>query len=147
MGRPADTKENGMAKVKNLVLKVTRDVANADIQVDYDIEWDAFDQATNLVWQDSYRLIGDDTGQDGDDGVTGDDSIPLGFVLLTTASSNGATSTHRTQTRTIAWTSLNEDTALGSALNNDDEIRAVVTLTPLLPVATSLESNLVLENV
>jgi hypothetical protein len=48
--------------------------------------------------------------------------------------------THRVKTKTIAFSSLNED---NSAVDPDDEIRAVVTLTPLLPVATSRESNLV----
>ena len=73
--------------------------------------------------------------QDGDNAAPGDDSIPLGLLFpLTFLSANGQTSTTVTvPQKTIAWANLNEDA-------DDDEIRAVVTLTPQMPLATSRES-------
>ena len=134
-----------MALVENLTVTVNRDVANADITVEYDIVWDSFDQSTNVPWEETWRLIGDDTGQDGDDGTPGDDNIPLGLMFVSTVSSNGDASTHRVKSKTIAWATLNEDKLLPPA--DDDELRAVVTLTPKLPVAASKESGLVVLNV
>ena len=80
-------------------------------------------------------MRGDDTGQDGDNGPVGDDPISLGLVPIPLfgISYDGQPTTHRSKSFTIAWTDLNEDP-------DDDEIRAVVTLTPQLPVATSRES-------
>jgi hypothetical protein len=129
-----------MATVNNLVLSIVRDVANADITVEYDIAWSTFDQLTNLSYLDSFRLIEDDTNQDGDDVPAGDDPISIGLVPLLPISSNGQSSTHRTKKVTVAFANLNKDNV---GTNVDDEIRAVVTLTPQLPVATSRESNVV----
>jgi hypothetical protein len=57
-------------------------------------------------------------------------------------STNGRATTHRTRTRSIPFENLDEDTVpFPNAA--DDEIRAVVTLTPQLPMVTSRESNLV----
>ena len=129
-----------MASISNPTLTVVKDVANAEITFEFDINWDNLDQSTNLQYDESWKLIGDDTGQDGDNLPVGDDPIGLGLVPLIRVSSNGQAVTHRVKTKTIAFSVLNEDT---SAVDPDDEIRAVVTLTPLLPVATSRESNLV----
>ncbi len=134
-----------MATISSVTLNITKNVANADFDLSYTVNWTQFDQLTNLTYLASWRLIGDDTGQDGDDGPAGDDPIPTGLSLLRRLSSNGnATTTITEPTRTIAWVDLNEDSALGSPADNDDEIRAVVTLTPLLPTGTSRESAVVL---
>lgn len=130
-----------MATVANMNLSIVRQVANAEITLTYDIVFSSFDQATDLAYFESWRLIGDDTGQDGEDGVAGDDAISMGFTAVATVSSNGAASIARTKTKTLAWSALNEDTG---ALFSDDEIRAVVTLTPQLPAVTSRESAMVL---
>ena len=61
----------------------------------------------------------------------------LMFFPLGGLRSNGQATTSRTLTKTIGWADLNEDDNGG---NVDDEIRAVVTLTPVLPVTTSRES-------
>jgi hypothetical protein len=124
-----------MATISTPQLSLARDVDNAEITVTYTITWSAFDQLTNLSYIESWRLIGDDTGQDGDDLPTGDDAIPMGLVFSPFGglSSNGNATTSRTLTKTIGWDDLDEDVG-------DDEIRAVVTLTPLLPTATSRES-------
>jgi hypothetical protein len=130
-----------MASVSNIVLSVVRDVANAEVTIDYDINWSNFDQLTNLPYLDTFRLIEDDTDQDGDNLPLGDDPISLTrFVFLIPISSNGAAVTHRTKTTTLPFANLNKDSNGG---NDDDEIRAVITLTPQLPVAVSRESNVV----
>jgi hypothetical protein len=129
-----------MASISNLVLTIDKDVANADVKVEYDIVWSSFDQLTNLQYLDTFRLIEDDTNQDGDDTPAGDDSISVGLVPFLLVSSNGNATTHRTKTVTMAFSNLNKDNTAG---NTDDEIRAVVTLTPQLPVATSRESGVV----
>jgi hypothetical protein len=132
MVRP-EQRRNGMATLTNVTLSIVRDVANAEMTVEYDIVWNAFDRETNVQYLEALRFIGDDTGQDGDDANAGDDAINTGLSVLTLVSANGAASTHRTKLRTIEFDLLNEDVG-------DDEIRAVVTLTPQLPTATSRES-------
>ncbi len=128
-----------MPTISNLTLSLVKDVANMDVTFEYDIEWDPFDQATDIDYDESWKLIGDDTNQDGDNLPVGDDPISLGLMPIVRVSSNGNAVTHRTKTRTIAFSNLDEDTGV----NEDDEIRAVVTLRPLLPVATSRESSMV----
>src|SRR5687767_12150878 len=112
-----------MATISNVTLAITRDVANALFDVSYTVQWSEFDRNTDLTYLASWRLIGDDTLQDGDNAAPGDDSIPLGLLFpLTFLSANGQTSTTVTvPQKTIAWANLNEDA-------DDDEIRAVVTL-------------------
>jgi hypothetical protein len=63
---------------------------------------------------------------------------------LVAVSSNGAASIHRTRTRTLPLGNLNEDSG---AVPNPDELRAVVTLTPVAPAAVSRESNQVALNI
>jgi hypothetical protein len=129
-----------VASITNLTLTVVRNIANVTTTIDYDITFDEFDRRTNLRYlESSWRLIGDDTGQDGDDGMVGDDLVLGEGALTALVSADGLTVRHRTRSRTDAWTSLNEDSAL-PAPNNDDEIRAVVTLTPQLPITVRRES-------
>ena len=133
-----------MASITNLTLSIVKDVANADITVKYDINWSDFDKLTGLQYMESWKLIGDDTGQDGDDGVAGDDPISLGLMPVFFLSANGQDVTERTLTKTLAFNKLNEDTFSGS--DGDDEIRAVVTLTPSLPATVSRESGVFVVN-
>ena len=135
-----------MATATNIVLSIVRNVANANVTVTYNVYWSAFDQSTNLQYTESVRLIGDDTGQDGDNGVVGDDSIFTGLVLFPPViSSNGQAVTARSRTFIFAFANLDEDGTL-PAPDNDDEIRALVALTPRLPVPFTAESNLVTVN-
>jgi hypothetical protein len=128
-----------VALISNLILSLVRDVANVTIKMDYDITFDEFDRRTNLLYIESWRVIGDDTGQDGDDGPIGDDPLLGVGAFAQFVASNGLAVLHRTRTRTAPWASLDEDAGL-PAPADDDEIRAVVTLTPRLPTATSFES-------
>ncbi len=95
----------------------------------YDVNWSNFDQLTNLAYNEKWEIVGDDNG------VT--NTIFVGPILVNGISSNGNATTHRTKTATIAWADLDEDP------NNLDEIAAVVTLTPLLPVTRVAKSALV----
>jgi hypothetical protein len=128
-----------MATISNLNVAIVRNVANADVTVTYDLFWSDFDQLTNLEYIEKLDLIGDDTDQDGDNPPAGDDPIadgprkPVVIVLR----SNGAASTSRTLNKTIPFRLLDEDHSGG---NDSDEIRALITLTPQLPVTVTNES-------
>ncbi len=129
-----------MATASNVTLSILRNVANANATVTYTINWSAFDQASNLQYAESIRFIGDDTGQDGDTGPVGDDPINIGLTFIALLSSNGQATSARTRSFTFPFANLNEDNVVG---NTDDEIRAVVTLTPRLPLTVNAESNVV----
>jgi hypothetical protein len=131
-----------MAQATNMKLTILKDVANADLTFEYDIVWSDFDKATNLLYTEVWGVKEDDTSQDGDDGPAGDDPISLGLMPLLQVSANGAASTHRTFNKTIAYASLGKDNGLPSP-DDDEEIRAFVTLTPQLPLASTRESSVV----
>ena len=118
---------------------IDRDVANANVRLFYTVNYDEFDKATNVGYRESYKIAGDDTVQDGDDGAPGDDAVGVGFFFLSPQRSNGRDSVDREQEWTLPWATLNEDNALGFPAN-DDEIRAVVTLVPELPLTATRES-------
>jgi hypothetical protein len=112
--------------IDDLELTISRDIANANVEVGYKVNWSTFDQLTNLSYTEQWKLVGVDT--------VGNTTIYTGPSLVNGISSNGNTSTQRTHTETIPWADLDEDP---SGL---DEIAVVVTLTPLLPVAKSAQS-------
>jgi hypothetical protein len=125
-----------MASISAVSLSVVTSVANADVTVTYSLTGSAFDIASGQPYTEVCRLMGDDTGiVPAEDNV--DDVIPNG--LMTPIFSfpvvfTNALPINRTRTKTIAKSDLNEDVGT-------DEIRALVTLTPLSPVAVSRESN------
>jgi hypothetical protein len=143
-----------MASVNNLTLAIA--VVNngpnleANIEVEYDIVFSSYDQASNQPYAESCRLVGDDTGifpaEDGvDDPIPGGTLFPpINFPPFNQVASNGQISVHRTRTRTLPLSNLNEDAA---PVPNPDELRALVTLTPVAPVAVSRESNQVALNI
>jgi hypothetical protein len=112
--------------ISNLTLTLTKDIANAEVEVNYRINWSAFDQLTNLSWTEAWSLV----GLDGAVKTT----LYTGPILLSGVSSNGNSFTDRTKVATIPWADLDED------LNADDEIAAVVTLTPKLPTTKTAQS-------
>jgi hypothetical protein len=114
---------------------IDKQVANAVVNSTWQIKWSPFDIASGLEYTESWKLIGDDTGQDGDNAQAGDDPVNTGLNFLATLSANGQATTDRSKSKTIAFANLDED-----GVGLDDEIRAVVTLTPLLPTAKTKES-------
>ena len=111
--------------IDDLELTIRKDVANAEVTVEYDIHWSNFDQLTNLPYSERWELVGVDT--------VGNTTLYVGPMLVGGISSNNNDTTHRTHVQTIAWTELDEDVA-------DDEIAVVVTLTPQLPVQRTRQS-------
>jgi hypothetical protein len=147
-----------MASVSNITLAI--DVVNnganleANVTVEYDITFSSYDQNSNQPYTEFCRLIGDDTGitpaEDGvDDAIPGGQLFPAGpfpfpFPVLNTIASDGRASVHRRHTKTLPLSALNEDQP---PVPNADELRAQVTLNPVLPVALVRESNQVLLNI
>lgn len=151
-----------MASITNLVLdiEVVNDGANlvANVTASYRVNWSSYDQNSNQPYREVCKLIGDDTGiTPAEDGT--DDSIVNGQLfpqllfppfpagpgpvvsplipLFNTVASNGLAFVDRVHTKTINLSSLDEDQGL---VPNPDEIRALVSLEPVLPAAVSRES-------
>jgi hypothetical protein len=151
-----------MASVSNLTLdiEVVNDGANvvADVTASYRINWSSYDQNSNQPYRESCILIGDDTGiTPAEDGT--DDPIPGGTLfpqllfppfpvvsgglasplipLFNTTASNGQAFTDRSHSRRLNLSALDEDQP---PVLNPDEIRAQVTLTPVLPTSVTRES-------
>ncbi len=113
-----------MATATITTFTVTKNTGNADIVLEYTVNWDTFDQASNVGYHESWKLLGDDTGR----------TVTMALPVTTPSASRPSSSTRSGPTtnasvaRSHAWTipyaDLNEDNALA----NDDEIRAVVTL-------------------
>ena len=112
--------------ISNLTLTLTRDIANAEVDINYRINWSTFDQLTNLAWTETWSLV----GLDGAVKTT----FYTGPILASGLSSNGNSFTDRTMSATIPWADLDED------VNATDEIAAVVTLTPRLPTPKTATS-------
>jgi hypothetical protein len=154
-----------MASISNLSLdvEVVNDGANlvANVTASYRINWSSYDQNSNQPYRESCVLIGDDTdivpSEDGtDDSIPGGQlfpqllfpPFPLGngtspviasplIPLFNTTASNGQAFTDRVHSKSIPLSNLDED---AGSLANPDELRAQVTLTPVLPAAVTRES-------
>lgn len=120
-------------RITDVQLTIERDpnpaVTQFDIQLGYTIVWDPFSQATNLAFSERWELVGVD-------GTT-TTTLWTGPLSIAGLRSNGNASTDRTQHATVSATVLDEDPSA------QDEIAAVITLTPLLPYPTSGQSNTV----
>lgn len=128
-----------MATIGAITLAITTNIGNANITVTYQITGSAFDVASGQPYRERVRLIGDDTGLvPAED--NSDNDIVGGQLADTTVVFPNATSISRTRTATLLKTSLNEDNP------GTDEIRAVVTLTPIPAATASRESNMVTGN-
>ena len=125
-----------MATIGPVTLAIVTNVANANITCTYSLTGSAFDIASGQPYREVTRLMGDDTGiVPPEDNV--DDAIVNGLLTPLFASPvvfSNALPISRTLTKTIAKADLNEDVGV-------DEIRALVTLTPVAPSAAQRESN------
>jgi len=128
-----------MATIGPVELKIRLKGTEAFVEVRYEIAFDGYDQRSNQPYTEVCKLIGDDTG-------TGDLPAPdhtVGFLtplLMTIAQAGDQPSLKREWKKTFRKTDLDEDRG---PIPDPDEIRAVVTLTPVLPSAVTRESNLV----
>ena len=84
--------------ISNVVLTLTKDVANAEVDVTYRINWSAFDQLTNLKYTESWSLV----ALDGAVKTT----LFTGPTLISGISSNGDASTDRAKSTRIPWSDL-----------------------------------------
>ncbi|HET6833249.1 MAG TPA: hypothetical protein VFH30_05235 [Acidimicrobiales bacterium] len=117
-----------LPKVDDVELTLQQDVANAVFTIEFDINWSEFDQLTNLAYTEVVKLVGNDPNRQQD--------LFTGPILANGISSNGEKTTHRVHGDfTIPWSDLDEDPGAG------DEIVAVVTLTPRLPVPVTAQSD------
>ena len=132
-----------MASVSTPNLDVEIQNDNRQLNVDYTITFDAFDQASQLSYKHVTQVIGDDTNVAGDPSTVAPDDV-LETIINDVVQANGATSLPVTIQHVVGKSKLNEDT--GSAFN-PDEIRVKVTLTPILPLQIVRESNLYLESI
>jgi hypothetical protein len=119
-----------MASITDVRLSVGQDLADANIQIDTDIGFDAFDLASNQVYQLFWKLIGPDRLPGEDDTL-----VAQGDGDVVRLSAQGRTTITHQLTFTIPLKRLSDDPSRG------DELRAVVTLTPVGPFGDSEESN------
>ena len=128
-----------MATIGPVELKIRLKGNEAFVEVRYEIAFDSFDQRSNQPYTEVCRLIGDDTG-------TGDHPGPdqtVGFLtplLVTIAQAGDQPTLKREWKKTFRKTDLDEDRG---PVPDPDEIRAVVSLTPVPPSGVTRESNLV----
>lgn len=122
-----------MASISDVRLSVAADVANADVEIDTDLEFDDFDVASNQLFELHWSLIGPDR-QAGEDGVD-DTLISQGAAEIIRLAADGQTSKTHHLAFTIPLEELNEDAS------GEDEVRAVVSVSPRGPFGDSQESN------
>jgi hypothetical protein len=132
----------------NLVVTPIQD--NRDVDVEYKIDFDFFDNATNLRYRHLAQLIGDDTNVTGDPASSAPDEVLATLrdevVRATDADEVNGNNLPRLGVeikQVVGKSLLNED--IGNP--NPDEIRVKVTLTPLLPTPIVRESNLHVESI
>lgn len=107
-----------MARITDVRLSVEQDLANANIQIDTDIGFDAFDLASNQVYQLFWKLIGPNRLPGEDDTLIGQ-----GDTDMIRLSAQGRTTITHQLAFTIPLKRLSNDPS------REDEVRAVVTLT------------------
>jgi hypothetical protein len=124
-----------MASIGTVTLNIVRDVANAEITVTYSLTGSDSDIASHLPYSEVCRLVGVD-------GAIAN-PIPGGLLTPLVLPFNvvfpDTTPINRVHTKTIPLADLDEDVG-------PDEIRAVVTLTPLVPSTVTRESNQVTDS-
>lgn len=133
-----------MARFTTPVLTITGSTPPgfSDVEVQYTVTFDKRDTASDLPYSESVNLIGDDAGGVNDllfgmvPGLSSPSIIRASDIVAP------ATTLPRTHRKPLlSNTTLDEDQP---PAQNPDEIRAVVTLTPVPPVTSGpIESNLV----
>lgn len=132
-----------MASIGDVILKIRNRPGGKEAVVDvmYDILFDTYDQHSNQAYTEVCRLIGDDSHAGDPPSAAPDDT--LGFLtplFFRNTRADGQPSLNRHWTRTFRLADLDEDRG---QIPNPDEIRALVTLSPIPPAAASRESNVV----
>jgi len=130
------------ATIPNLTINASPTAGEVLVTVRYQLNFDAFDRAADQPYLETVTLIGDDTAIGDPPAAGADDQLTLLGVSVVRASMNTGPTPFviRSHQRSMPRTALNEDKA---PIPNPDEIRALVTLTPQMPAALALQSNVV----
>lgn len=111
------------------------------VDVKYEITFDSYDTHSNQPYAEVCKLVGDDTIT-GDPPAAGADDT-LGFLtplFFRSTQADGKEKLERHWSKTFRKADLDEDRG---PIPNPDEIRAVVTLTPVAPSVATAESDVV----
>jgi hypothetical protein len=131
-----------MARITRLTLDpIVVDVANATVDVHVDVTFSRSDKDANTPYEMVCTLLGDDNGGEFAEGAA-DDVIPNGTLTPLggqTIRADGLDLQTFDFSKTLAVQDLNED-FFGSA--NPDEVKAQVTLTPVVARASEAASNI-----
>lgn len=131
-----------MATIGPIKLTIKKKNANQFVvDVKYEILFDSYDQQSNQPYSEVCRLVGDDTII-GDPPAAGTDDT-LGFLtplFFRSTQADGKAKLARHWTKPFRKAELDEDRG---PIPNPDEIKAVVTLTPIAPSVATAESNVV----
>ncbi len=117
---------------------ITKNLGNGIIDLDYTVEFSPFDQLTNLSYKATVSIAGDDALDSTDDEVS--PSI-TGLPATVRVRSNGRTSVSKQFQAEVLWEELDEDPWWNGGLNDDEELRLTVTVTPQLPRERTAESD------
>lgn len=124
-----------MASLSNVDLRIeanTADLNKLDVTIEYDVNFDDFDRATEIGYRQRYVLLGVDDPAEG----------PIPEQLLRTffgnvISAGGTSVLHQSQTFAVPRSALNEDLLAGQ---NPDELKVRCEIEPLLPQRRSRTS-------
>lgn len=120
-----------MAKIGPIKLTIDTKGAEATLDVTYDVTFDADDKKSKRSYQEECRIIGDDTNATDGAAAGGDETLEFLSPLFNKAIKSDRDGTvERHFTKTIRRRDLDEDRG---DIPNPDEIRALVTLTPIKP--------------
>jgi hypothetical protein len=136
-------KEAEMARITRVTLDpITVDVANAIVDVEFDVEFSRSDKDANTPYKMVCTLLGEDVFPGVPEDFEFDQVIPNG-VLTPVGGQTIRADGQNLQTfhfnKTLELENLNEDF---DSEDNPDEIKARVTLTPVIAHATEADSNL-----
>jgi hypothetical protein len=130
-----------MAIISPVTLAISRNGTDAIVDVTYTITGNIPDRIEKQKYMELCRLIGDDTPGDGTDDIVPDGTLREKVVEFSTTNFEFS----RALKITLPASFLDEDS--GGPVSAVDEIRAVVTLTPVVAKMATRESNQVLFNV
>jgi len=121
-----------MASISNVILTATINVGNANINVTYQLTGSTFDVTSGQPYKEVVKLI----SLDPPNGPENNRDIPNGLITDTIVVFSNTTPINRTRSKTMEKADLDEDTP-----KLEDEIRAIVTLTPVIAEKVEVGSN------
>lgn len=121
-----------MASISNVILTANINVSNANINVTYQLTGSAFDVTSGQPYKEVVKLI----SLDPPDGPENNKDIPNGLITDAVVVFSNTTPINRTRSKTMAKADLDEDSP-----QQQDEIRAIVTLTPIFAEKVEMGSN------